>query len=158
MKTLLIKAIVCCAALVPFTQVKAAEAPARNYYNLPPGTKFTLTTKNVVSTKAGLDGRAKQCPVPTGVPKFTKGKKVTFTIGSKGELKGPNNTFSTAFKSASADTTVYVDKQVGTKLPDTAAVKTSLVTKKATYTQLAFHKVTGSGFGTTVYFVVYTFE
>ncbi len=96
--------------------------------------------------------------MPAGIPKFVKGKKVTFTIGSKGELKGPNNTFSTAFKSATADTTVYVDKIVGTNLPDNAAVKTSLVTKKPTYTQLAFHKTTGSGFGTTVYFVVYTFE
>lgn len=148
--------IVCGAALLPLAQAQAADPAGKNYYNLPPGTKFTLKCTDVVSTVAGLDGKAKKVAVPNGIPKFKKGQDVKFTIGSKGELKGPG--FSTNFKSASADTTVYVDKQVGTKLPDTAAVRTNLTTKKATYTQLAFHKVTGSGLSTKVNFVVFLFN
>lgn len=110
----------------------------------------------MVSTVAGLDGKARRVAVPTGIPKFTKGQSVKFTIGSRGELIGPG--FSTAFKTATSDTSVYADKIAGTKLPDTAAVKTSLTTKKAVYTQLAFHKLSGSGFGTKVYFVVYILQ
>lgn len=157
MKLLLIKAIVCCAALLPFAQVQAAGPAGKNFYDLKPKTKFTLTCSDVVATVAGLDGRAKQVKGPiAGIPTFTKNKAYKFRIGAKGELTGPG--FSTAFKTASLGTTVYVDKQVGTKLPDAAAVKTDLTTKKAIYTQLAFHKVTGSGFGTKVYFVVYLFD
>jgi hypothetical protein len=156
MRTLIIKAIACFAALLPFTQVHAADPAGRNYYNLTPGTKFTLKVTSVISTVAGLDGKAKRGPVPAGIPKFKKGDRVKFSIGSKGELKGPD--FTTAFKTASADTTVYADKIVGTKLPDSAAVKTSLTTDKVVYTQLAFHKISGSGFGTKVNFVVYVLE
>ncbi len=156
MRTLFIKTIVCFAALLPFAQVQAVGLAGKNYFNLTPGTKYTLKVTDVVSTVAGLDGQAKTVPVPSGVPKFKKGQKVKFTIGSKGELKGPG--FATTFLSADATTSVYTDKQVGSKLPDTAAVKTSAITKKATYTQLAFHKVTGSGFGTKVYFVVYLLQ
>lgn len=156
MRTLIIKTIACFAALLPFTQVQAADPAGRNYYNLTPGTKFTLKVTSVISTVAGLDGKARKAAVPTGIPKFKKGERVRFTIGSKGELKGPD--FSTKFESASTDTTVYADKIVGTKLPDTAAVKTNLTTKKAIYTQLAFHKISGSGFGTKVNFVVYVLE
>ena len=156
MKKLLLQLIVCGAALLPFTQAQAAGPAGRNYYNLPPGTKFSLKVQDVVSTVAGLTGRPKITAVPTGIPKFKKGQLVKFTIGSKGELMGPG--FSTSFKSASSDTTVYTDKIVGNRLPDTAAVRTSLTTKKAVYTQLAFYKVSGSGFSTKVNFVVYSLQ
>ncbi|MES2440727.1 MAG: hypothetical protein V4584_16795 [Verrucomicrobiota bacterium] len=156
MKKFILQSIACCAALLPFTQVQAAGVPGKNYYNLAPGTKYSLKVTDVVSTVTGLDGQAKQVAVPAGIPKFKKGQTVKFTIGKKGELKGPG--FSTKFLSADPTTSAYADKQVGTKLPDNAAVKTSLTTKKAVYTQLAFHKITGSGFSTKVHFVVYVLQ
>ena len=156
MKKLLLQLIVCATALLPFTQAQAADPAGRNYYNLPPGTKFSLKVSSVVSTVAGLTGRPKITAVPTGIPKFKEGQLVKFTIGSRGELIGPG--FSTSFRSATADTTIYTDKLVGIKLPDTAAVKTSATTKKAVYTQLAFHKVSGSAYSTKVNLVVYVFQ
>ncbi len=156
MKTLLLKTIVCFAALLPLAQVQAAGLAGKNYYSLSPGKKFTLKVTSVVSTSTDLGGGAKQVPVPTGIPKYKKNQSVRFTIGSKGELKGPG--FTTPFKSATADTSVYSGKVVGPNLPNTAAVKTSLTTKTQVYTQLAFHKVTGSGLGTKVFFVVYVLE
>lgn len=146
----LIKLIVCAAALLPLARVQAGT----NYYDLKPGVTYTLKVGTVVSTKSALTGATSEVAIPSGIPKFKKTQKVTFTIGSKGELKGPG--FTIPLKKAAAGTSVYMVKPTGTNLPNSAAVKT--INKKVTYTQLAFYKLSGSGFNTTTYQVVYLLQ
>ena len=155
MKTLLVKMIVCSAALLPMTQVQAADPGGRNYYGLAPGKEFTLKVTSVFSTKESLSGTS-QTKVPTGIPKFSKGQNITLKIGSNGELKGPG--FSTLLKSASRTDSVYQDKLVGSNLPDTAVVRKNSRLKPI-FTELIFYKTTNVGtMNQTVYMVVYTLQ
>ena len=147
--------IACGAALLPLSQAQAASPAGRNYYGLAPGKTFSLKVSNVVATKATLTGAVKT-KVPTGIPKYAKGQTITFTIGSRGELKGPG--FTTAFKSATARDSLYLEKQVGSNLPDGAVVRKDSKLKPV-FTELVFYKTTGAGtMSQAVYFVVYTLQ
>ncbi len=156
MKKLLLQSIVCATALLPFTQAQAADpAGAKRYGDFLPGKTFSFKVTNVTSAKAGVTGGTVKAPVPSGIPKFTKGQKVTFTIGAKGELKGPG--FSTSFSTGSITSNAYVDKQSGTTLPDQAIVFKNYK-KQPEGVNLTFNKVNISGFSTSVHLVNYTLE
>ncbi len=96
MKTLLLPLAVCCAALLPFAQVNAANpADVKLYGGFPKGMTFTFKVMNVTSAKADIIRGTIKASVPNGIPKFKKGQNVTFTIGTKGALTGPG--FSISF-------------------------------------------------------------
>ena len=153
MKKLLLQLIVCATALLPFTQAQAAGA--KRYGDFLPGKTFSLKVTNVTSAKASVTGGTVKSPIPSGIPKFKKGQKVTFTIGAKGELKGPG--FSTTFSTGSITSNSYVDKQSGNTLPDQAIVFKNFK-KQPEGVNLTFNKVNISGFSSTVHLVNYTFE
>lgn len=87
MRNLLTALFVTCAALVPAT-VQAAPASQisrsiKKYGDFKPGYQFTLrvTDRDVVKLGGSLPGE---------IPNFRKGDKIKFTIGDKGQLKGPD--------------------------------------------------------------------
>jgi hypothetical protein len=163
MKTLLTSLIIAGGALLPATQIQAAPASkdvsfaAKKYGDFAVGQTFTLTVTEAVAVKASLTGSPTKTSVPSGVPKFKKGQKVKFTIGSKGELKGPG--FSLKFKSPSPTANVYYNapKKGSTLSGDVAAVRKNSL-KKPVFADLSFFKSTGSGLKTTVYTVTYVLE
>ena len=158
MRTLIIKTIACCAALLPFTQVQAAPAGKKLYGDFGAGKKFSFTVTDVTVAKASLTGGTVKAKVPSGVPNFKKGQKVKFTIGGKGQLTGPG--FSIPFVSGSGVSNAYADKvkKGSTQLPDIGIVYKNGTTLRPEGVALTFLKVTGSGFSTTTYSVNYTLE
>lgn len=81
MKQLLLQTIACCAVLLPF-----AQAEAKTYGGFKPGDKVTFTVNYRVSSKTVGGITQAKVPVPAGMPDFKLGKKITFTIGPKGQL------------------------------------------------------------------------
>lgn len=81
MKSLLIRFVACCAVLLPL-----ARAEAKTYGGFKPGDKFTFTVNYRVSNKTVGGVTQTNVPVPAGMPDFKLGKKVTFTIGRKGQI------------------------------------------------------------------------
>ncbi len=156
MKTLLLPLSVCATALLPLTQAQAADpAGAKRYGDFLPGKTFSFKVTNVTSAKATATGGTVKAPVPSGIPKFTKGQKVTFTIGAKGELKGPG--FSTSFSTGSITSNSYVDKQSGGTVPDQAIVFKNYK-KQPEGVNLTFNKITIAGYSSAVHLVNYTLE
>lgn len=82
MKHILLPVIACCAALLPF-----AKAEAKTYGGFTPKQTFTFTVKEKSCTKQVDLTPAVDASVPAGIIKLNVGQKVTFTIGSKGQLK-----------------------------------------------------------------------
>lgn len=163
MKTLLTSLIIAGGALLPVAQIQAAPASkdisfaAKTFGDFAAGKKFTLQVTEAISTKATLTGVSKKSPVPAGVPNLKKGQKVKFTVGSKGELKGPG--FSIAFLKASTVANAYVNKpkKGSTVKADTATVyKDSL--KQPGGAALFFFKTSGTGLKTTVNSVTYVLD
>ena len=164
MKTLITSLIIAGGALLPATQIQAAPASKdvsfaakKTFGDFAVGKKFTLTVTEAIATKATLTGVAKKSAVPAGVPKFKKGQKVAFTIGSKGELKGAG--LSIAFLKGSSIANAYVNKpkKGSTVKADAATVyKDSL--KQPGGAALSFFKTTGTGMKTTVYSVSYILD
>jgi hypothetical protein len=103
MKKLLLQAFVGCAALLPFSQLQAAVPGG-----YPSGYKFTLKVKSKITSKTVGTKVTKNVPVPAGIANYKVGQKVTFTIGSKGEIKTP--AFSVPFnaKSSTASSNSYL--------------------------------------------------
>ncbi len=157
MKTLL-KLSVCVVALLPFTQVLAGPAGGKLYGDFAAGKKFTLTVTDVTVGKASLSGGTVSAKVPSGVPNFKEGDKVTFKIGKKGELTGKG--FSIAFRTGSGVSNAYADKvkKGSLTLPDIGIVYKNSTTLEPEGVALNFFKVTGSGFNTATYSITYTLE
>ncbi|MEO5913964.1 MAG: hypothetical protein ABIS50_07000 [Luteolibacter sp.] len=144
MKTLITAIVACCAALLPVTQAQAAEPAAKKYGDFKPGDTFTMK----VATVAPIGTR------PKGFPVFTKGQNVKFTIGTKGELKGPG--FSINFKpEGSSGGENYYDNAPPhpTTLVHQAVVETKGSPPKPYYINLALRNSSSAGF----YQVVYLF-
>ncbi len=143
--------IVCGAALLPFSQAQAAT-----YGGFAPNYRFKLTmTEKPLVTVAAIGGGGVLKKVPAGFPNFAKGEKVTFKIGSKGELIVAN--FSIPFHSGSDSSNVYSVKNVTlvSNFSQAALTKTS---GKPTFMNLVLRKKSGSGLSTKVTQVMYLLE
>ena len=84
-KFFLIRTVVA-ALLLP---ILSTEASAKKYGDFKPGYTFTLRVEKVSSVEAtGIpgSGTTKKVGIPDGLPKFRKGQKVRFRIGSRGQL------------------------------------------------------------------------
>ncbi len=150
MKSLLIKAIVCCAALLPLT------VNAKDYGGWSPGKTFTLKVTERESLKASLSGNAKKVAVPAGIPDYKKGASVKFKIGSKGELTGPDG-LNIPFKQDATTANVYATLPTKSN-PRANVAQVYKNGKQPQGASLTFFKVTGSGFSATVTTVVYILE
>ena len=88
MRNLLPTLVIACGALLPVATVQAAPASQlsefakKDFGGFKAGYKFTLKVKEV--TIIATSGKP-----PGSIPKFKKGEKIAFKIGSKGELTGP---------------------------------------------------------------------
>lgn len=150
MKTLVIQAIACCAALLPFSQARAAT----KFGDFVAGQTFTLH----VATVAVIGTR------PVTLPKYIKGQAVKFTIGAKGQLTGhaatgTGPTFSISFKSFKNLTTYhenYYDNKTATTttLVHQAVVRTKGLASKPYFVNLALRAQSGFTF----YQASYTFQ
>lgn len=134
MRTLLLHAFACCAAILPVTQAHATEPTAKKYGDFSPGDTFTLKVSSV--TELGKR--------PSTFPVFKKGQSVKFTIGPKGQLIGPK--FSINFK---ADGTTANENYYDNATPTThtlvhqAVVRTQGVPPKAYFINLALRNQKG---------------
>ncbi len=88
MKTLLTAIVISCGALFPVHHAEAAPASKR-FGGFASGQTFTLKIKSIISTRAEGIKIVKNAPIAKPIPNFKKGTKVKFTIGPKGQLKGP---------------------------------------------------------------------
>ncbi|RYD73803.1 MAG: hypothetical protein EOP84_20970 [Verrucomicrobiaceae bacterium] len=90
------------------TTVHAAPASqissfaTKTYGKFKPGYSFSLKVSEVTVIKTAGS-------VPSSVPKFKKGQKITFKIGKKGELTGPNKV-KIAFQGTSANINEYLSR------------------------------------------------
>lgn len=151
MKNLILQVIVCAGALLPLSQIQAAT-----YGGFAPGKTFTFTVKSVSSSKTVGTKVTANVPVPTGIPKFAKGQKVKFTIGSKGQLTGPG--FSIPFKADAGTANNYVTVPTATKPSADSAIVFKSTAKVPTAASLHFFKVSISGFTATTNAVVYILQ
>jgi hypothetical protein len=153
MRKLLLKALMCCAVLLPLSQAQAA--PGRLFGGFAAGKKFKFTVTNVISASASLSGYDATAPVPKGVPKFKKGQTVKFKIAGKGQLSGPG--FLLPFKADGGTSNSYMTI-VTAKNPKANVGIVYKSGSKPTGVALTFIKATGSGFGTKTTTVSYTLE
>ena len=83
MKHILLKFLATVALVLP---VSGASKPPATFGGFTSGQQFSfrVTSKNSVSSVNGVV--TNNAPVPTGIPNYSVGQSVAFTIGSKGEL------------------------------------------------------------------------
>ena len=80
--------ITCAALLLPVSVAQAAKPGS--FGGLTSGLKFTLKVTSVESfAQEPATGALTTAPIPKTVPKFKLGQKVKFSIGKKGQLRGP---------------------------------------------------------------------
>lgn len=85
MKKLLLHAFALIIALLPVHLAEAAPKPPPVFGGWSPGKTFTFRVTSATSYAAQIGGNV-PVAVPKGIPVFTLGQEVTFTIGKKGEL------------------------------------------------------------------------
>jgi hypothetical protein len=92
-KTLLLPAFALCAFLAPINLAEAKAPkppkPPTLFGGFAPGKTFTFTVTEKSSGMVQGGVATENVPVPKGIPNFTVGQQVTFTIGKKGELLAP---------------------------------------------------------------------
>ncbi len=90
----IIRIFACCVALALFQKAQAAGPVGKLFGGFEPGTKFTFRVTKITSTRSILSGAfLKNVPIPKNLPKFEKGRAFHFSIGKKGQLKGPGFSF-----------------------------------------------------------------
>lgn len=163
MKSLFTSLIIATGALLPITQVQAAPASkdisfaAKTFGDFAPGKKFSLKVVEVISSKATVTGVVKKSAVPAGIPKFKKGQTVKFTIGSKGELKGPG--FAIKFKAGSSTSNAYLNQpKKGSVVQGDIGLVFKSPAPQPSGAALTFFKTAGSGLKTVVHSVNYVLE
>lgn len=151
MKTLLLKMIVCGAALLPLSQVQAA-----GFGGFASGYKFKLTLdEKPIATVISIKGGGVLKSVPDGFPKFQKGDRVSFKIGTRGELIVAN--FSIPYRSGSKYSNVYSAKDL-TVVANFSQAVVNKTSGKPSFMNLVLRKKSGSGLSTKVTQVVYLLD
>jgi hypothetical protein len=88
MKKLLLHAFALLTALLPLQMAEAAPKPPAVIGGFEVGKTFTFTVTSV-SSYTNQGGVNVAVPIPKGLPVYTLGQQITFTIGKKGELIAP---------------------------------------------------------------------
>ena len=89
MKTITLRFIILCGCLISSGHANAGGPASKSFGGFNTGKLVTFTVQEATSTQAIGTTVKSKVPVPEGIPKFTKGQKVTFNIGKNGELTGP---------------------------------------------------------------------
>jgi hypothetical protein len=106
MKTLPIKIVAICSAILPFAEANAGGPASKDFGGFKSGLKFSLVVKDVSSSQSiGKTKVKRNLPIPSGMPKFKNGQTVKFSIGPNGQLKGPG--FSIPFLDTAANLNSY---------------------------------------------------
>ena len=162
MKSLLTAIAIGCSLALSAAPAQAAPASqlanfATTYGDFKPGYKFKLKVKLVSCSKTEGTKVTKNAPIPKSMPKYKKNAKVEFTIGSKGELKGPK--FSAKFVGTTGPSiNDYVTpSKDGFKLSSAARLEKN-AKKKADAAVLTFNIRELKGFTMVAYQLVYTLE
>ncbi|RYD85139.1 MAG: hypothetical protein EOP84_03440 [Verrucomicrobiaceae bacterium] len=162
MKNIVASIIVALAAVAPVSSLQASpvgkttQFASKTFGGFAVGKKFSLKVTALSASSATATGSVTKVAVPAGMPKFKKGQRVNFTIGKKGELKGPG--FSIPYNTATDYSNTYLVKPTAKKPKADMAVLRKEINQKVTAATLSFFKTTGSGFGTKVITVVYVLE
>ena len=152
MKALILPTLVAAMALLPFQQSEAAKFGGFNV-----GYKFTLKVDKVVSTKVSFGSWTPiNAPIPSGVPKYSKGNKIAFEIVSKGALK--TSKFSIPYSSDGGTSNVYSRVILGGSPKTDTAIIYKSSTNKAISGSLTFLRYSGSAFNLTTNSVTYTLK
>ena len=137
MRAIVLQLFAICALFLPLDQAEArAPKPPAVFGGFPVGKTFTFTVTNVSSSGSVGGQIVNPAPIPKGVPVLVNGQQVTFTIGKKGELKGPG--FSILFQTDGGTSNVYVNKPKKGAQPTTAIVHKNLTTGEPTGVSMAF--------------------
>lgn len=152
MKQLLVKAIACAAVLLPLSTVQA-----KTYGGWEPGKTFKFKVTEKISVKADLTNKPVKCPVPNGIPNYSKGDTIKFTIGPKGQLQGPDGLV-LPFKQDGGSANVYETHATKTNPHANVGQVFKDAKNKPTAVTLEFFKVKIAGFSTTTYTVSYALE
>jgi len=139
MRTLLLSLFTICALFVPMHQAEAKKPkPKPVYGGFTAGKTFTFTVGEVVSSATSGTQVITPAPPVKGIPKFVAGQQVKFTIGKKGELKGPgfNIKFQPGGDSIAAN--IYVNKPKKNASPVTATVHKDTTTGEPIAVSLSF--------------------
>jgi hypothetical protein len=156
MKSLLIKTLTCCFALLPFAQVQAAGAAGKTFGGFAAGAKFQMTVKEApVATVASIRGGGLVNKIPAGFPNYRVGTKVNFKIGAKGDLVVAKFSIPLSTSSESSNTYSPKKKADASKLSQAGMSKNA---GKPIFMNLVLRKATGSGMSTKVTQVVYLLE
>jgi hypothetical protein len=157
MKTLLLKMIVCGAALLPFTQVQAAGPASKSFGGFAPGKTFSFKVKTRISKAlVGFGTKAKTVAVPGDVPDYKLGQKITFTIGAKGQLTAKD--LSLPYKSDGGTAVAYYIKPDSSHPQGDIGQVFKTLTNRPTGAHLLFVRVKVNGTTPTTTTVDYTFE
>jgi len=154
MKTLLLPLLLCGAALLPFSQSQAATT----YGGFAPGKTFSFKVKTRISKAlVGFSTKPKTVAVPSDIPDYKLGQKITFTIGAKGQLIAKDGLL-LPFKSDAGTANAYYIKP-DSKHPQGDIGQVFKTPKnKPTAVHLLFVRVKVSGTSPTTTTVDYTFE
>lgn len=168
MKKPLLAIIVCCGALLPVTQLEAAprsKAPvsvsakaAKKFGGLKVGQTFTMKVKDIIASHTEGTSVLKDKKPSKFLPGLKKGQKVNFTIGKKGELKGPGFNIKYVKSNVPSAPNDYVNKVKDPfKLSSVGKVEKN-TKSKPTRAVLVFTIRKMAGFGINTYEVTYTLE
>lgn len=138
MRTIVLQLFAICALFIPLNQAEAAKKPKAPavFGGWAPGKTFTFTVTSKISSATVGTQVIDPAPIPKGVPAFAVGQQITFTIGKKGELKGPG--FSIAFQADGGTANAYVNKPAKGAQPTTASVHKNMTTGEPTAVSMGF--------------------
>ncbi len=141
MKTTLLL-IAASAAWLANSPVQAVEPKTFGTFHA--GDTFSLRVTERSSIRAKGDDAPKAAPVPPGVPNFSKGQKVQFTIGARGQLKGSG--FSIKFKGRVGVVNAYVNDPSWSAPEGDAATVVKTEEDAPSHATLTFYRFSFSGF------------
>lgn len=132
-------------------------ASAKTYGGFSVRDTFKLKVATVTSTKqTGFSGTPQAVSIPAGIPKFTKGKVITFKIGAKGKLTARGG-IDIPFAHDTREVNEY-NKSSGTTVSITHNAEIEKKRKEAVAGTLSFF-ITDTGGAETVYYtIVYTLK
>ncbi len=140
MKNLFLPILLGCAVLLP---VSRSQAAGTTFGDFTPGQTFTLTVteRTIIRTKGFYATKINK--VPDGVPSFSVGDHVMFTIGSEGQLKGAG--FKITYRSDRGRYNLYANRPTLHSAKGSAATVYKSLTNKPVRAAMSFDRLTFSG-------------
>lgn len=152
MKTQLLAIATTAGVLLPVSSLKAADS----FGGFEPGKRFTLTVTERESTMTKGLKVTKNVSIPNGVPDFSKGQKVFFRIGEKGNLVGSD--FNIIYRREEGDIVFYSNNPTFSKPKGDSATVTKNSNNRPVEATMTFYRFRFSGFIPVTNTVIYVLE